>query len=181
MHENGPLNGFRVNPRSINDIRRIASFIRKVFFPHGEHVVDTETLLEKLPDYGMRVEILEDNELPRGVEACCIPETLTIYLKESTYSFVRNGNPRARFTVIHEIGHMILGHTRTLNREQPGQLKDYENSEWQANQYAAELLMPLDIIKERQLLSAPVLSKFFGVSPQAAETRIRKLKRRNEI
>jgi Zn-dependent peptidase ImmA (M78 family) len=56
---------------------------------------------------------------------------------------------RRRFTIAHEIGHLLLGHTCTD--------PDIENDpEAEANQFAAELLMPLAILridykKERDL------------------------------
>jgi Zn-dependent peptidase ImmA (M78 family) len=47
---------------------------------------------------------------------------------------------RRRFTIAHEIGHLLLGHTCTD--------PDLDNDpEAEANQFAAELLMPLAILK----------------------------------
>ena len=47
---------------------------------------------------------------------------------------------RRRFTIAHEVGHLLLGHTCTD--------PDLDNDpEAEANQFAAELLMPLAILK----------------------------------
>lgn len=46
---------------------------------------------------------------------------------------------RRRFTIAHEIGHLILGHTLECGIDTDG--------EGEANQFAAELLMPLAILK----------------------------------
>lgn len=51
---------------------------------------------------------------------------------------------RQRFTVAHEIGHFLLGHTSS----DPGfYLRSKSPEETEANQFAAELLMPLKMIK----------------------------------
>ncbi len=45
---------------------------------------------------------------------------------------------RRRFTIAHEIGHLLMGHTCS---------SDNENAETEANKFAAELLMPLAFLK----------------------------------
>lgn len=69
--------------------------------------------------------------------------------------------PRARFTLAHELGHFYLEHNRYLEREllQPRDLDpqqstqmptaDVERLEWQANAFAAYLLMPKAAFLER--------------------------------
>lgn len=182
MYGNGPLNGFRVRPTSIHSIRHCAEATR-CLFELTEPAIDVEALLEKLADWGLSYEVVDDDYLPRGVEACYVPEELTIYLTETTYQAARRGEPRARFTVVHELGHAILGHRRTMNRESgaAGRLKEYEDSEWQANQFAAETLMPLGTILSRRLTNTWQLQQAFGVSHQAAEKRLRQLRKRGEI
>ena len=181
MFGNGPNNGFRVHPRSIQDIRLAANVVRNLIVSPQDRIIDVESLLERLPEFGISPEIVEDDYLPPGVEACYYPEHLTIYLTEATYGAIRRSSPRARFTVIHELGHAVLGHTRSFNREQGRPAKTYEDSEWQANQFAAEILMPLAAIRKMSLPTAESLAQTFGVSMQAAETRITKLKDRREI
>lgn len=46
---------------------------------------------------------------------------------------------RRRFTIAHEVGHLMLGHTLECGID--------TNEEAEANQFAAELLMPLAILK----------------------------------
>lgn len=64
----------------------------------------------------------------------------------STIGYNKNQHPhRQRFTVAHEIGHLLLGHTAKnfildLNSRKPEEIE--------ANQFAAELLMPLAMLKE---------------------------------
>ncbi|RJQ32230.1 MAG: ImmA/IrrE family metallo-endopeptidase [Actinobacteria bacterium] len=51
---------------------------------------------------------------------------------------------RQRFTVAHELGHFLLGHT---SKERPLDLESKVPDEVEANQFAAELLMPLALLK----------------------------------
>jgi len=104
-------------------------------------------------------------------------------LTEQVYEKACRNDPRSLFTVFHELGHALLGHRRTLNREPVGgaEIKTFEDSEWQANQFAAEILMPVDEIKYRGLRTGDDLADAFGVSTEAARIRVDRLKRRGEM
>ena len=170
--------GFRVEPRSVLDIRRHATHVRKVFgitpnttfFPMAEFI-------ESWIDWGITYDIVDSTELPIGVEACCFPEKAIVQLTLHTYESACLDNPRARFTVIHELGHLALSHTRTFHREsnQGLEIKAFEDSEWQANTFAAEFLMPADDIRRRGLRTAGELILEYHVSDMAAQKRIKLL------
>ncbi|MEM5316096.1 ImmA/IrrE family metallo-endopeptidase [Paraburkholderia sp. JHI869] len=182
MFGHGPLNGFRVPAKSINDIRYVANRARIALgltFP-----IPLGRFLEQLSSYSITLDVLEDGAsgLPPGVEACWIPETFTLCLTQKVYDRACMNDPRALFTVFHEIGHALLGHKRTLNREVPGrEFKTFEDSEWQANQFAAEILMPLDEIRTRGLRTEQDLVNAFGVSMEASRIRIDRLKKHREM
>lgn len=185
MLGNGPLNGFRVPPQSITHIRCTADNVRYIL-KIGEEVTQLKMghFLDGLSNYGISYDVLEPHEMPhRGVEACCIPENLDICIRDDVYECACKDEPRARFTIIHEFGHLILGHRRTMNREainnQP--LKTFEDSEWQANQFAAEFLMPLELIKKHGLNKPKKMEDFFNVSSVAATKRVNQLAKRNEL
>ncbi len=89
---------------------------------------------------------------------------------------------RQRFTIAHEIGHYALGHLEngkqfrdTSNNFQLGQ--DFQ--EMQANQFAAELLMPAKVvdwlIKDRNIATVESLSEKLKVSTTAMVYRLKKL------
>jgi hypothetical protein len=184
MHGNGPLNGFRVAPRSIGDIRQTADNVLQVLeIGSGVAQLKMGHFLDGLSKYGIVYDILEPHEMPHsGVEACCIPEDFYICIKDDVFKRACNDEPRARFTIIHEFGHLLLGHSRTMNREVSNQLlKTYEDSEWQANQFAAEFLMPLSLIKQNGFSNVGELESFFNVSRPAAERRMKQLKSRGEL
>ncbi|MFP3428711.1 ImmA/IrrE family metallo-endopeptidase [Paraburkholderia sp. SIMBA_061] len=181
MFGHGPLNGFRVSPKSIAAIREAAMRARaalKFRWP-----VPLGKFLEQLVTYSITVDVVENRGvLPPGVEACWVPEDLTLYLTDHVYKAACTDDPRALFTVFHEMGHALLGHRRTLNREIPGrEIKTYEDSEWQANQFAAEFLMPLDEIVRYGLATEGQLMQRFGVSMDAARIRLNRLRRSAEI
>ncbi len=103
-----------------------------------------------------------------------------------TYIFYNSGLPvgRQRFTVAHEIGHLVLGHVgqgrvTTINRE-PNPKDSQE--ETQANQFAARLLAPACVLHELGAITPEAIQQVCGLSRQAAEFRARRmqeLERRN--
>lgn len=84
---------------------------------------------------------------------------------------------RDNFTIAHELGH-LLNH---IDREaEKGQCVSRNRSgstrqEWEANWFAAELLMPEQLFKkkaEEYNNNIFKLAEYFGVSPSAAEVRL---------
>ena len=176
MHE-----GFPVAPASRMSIRHQAMHVRKVLnLPDGKFSIGR--LLESFSGMGIHVDVVSshDASVPKGLEACWDPSTMTLTICEPVYWQMLHGDGRARFTFGHELGHICLAHVRTLNRVS-GPIKTFCNSEWQADQFAAELIMPLSVIKDNQLITEQLISDFFGVSYKAAATRLRNLKKYNEI
>jgi len=97
---------------------------------------------------------------------------VTIFLTSETYTKACSNDPRTRFTIFHELGHLVLCHTRKLHRGQNTRnTKPYMDSEWQADQFAAEITMPLNIIMRDHLFTPDQIQKKFWVSGQAAQRR----------
>lgn len=178
----GPNQGFKVPGRRIAEIAGIAGRVRSTLGVHGVRF-NAGQVLESLSRSGITVDVIEDDstELPHGVMACWAPDILTLCFRHGVYIGACQGEPRALFTVAHELGHLALGHRRTFNRDVGGKCEVYEDSEWQANTFAAEFLMPLQMITSNRLSSAQAIAAFFGVSAQAAETRFNKLKAKGAI
>lgn len=83
---------------------------------------------------------------------------------------------RKRFTIAHELGHLMLHPTGTEFRDTAGQVFDYKERE--ANRFASELLMPswlLQPLVDASNGNIPSLSRIFFVSESAMTIRIRKL------
>lgn len=71
-----------------------------------------------------------------------------MYIREDVYENANNGQGRDRFTIAHELGHLILQHNHILARTSSLMThKPYEDSEWQADNFAAEFLMPYGFVK----------------------------------
>jgi hypothetical protein len=170
--------GFRVAPRSTVDIRRHAMHVREVFgLIPSIGFFRMDEFIESLYEFAVNYDVVEQGELPQGVEACCVPEQRLIMLTQNTYDQACRDSPRARFTVIHELGHLALSHTRGFHRDQRGgeDIKAYEDSEWQANAFAAEFLMPATDVAARRLWQPVELMMRYQVSEPAATKRLRDL------
>lgn len=91
---------------------------------------------------------------------------------------------RQRFTLAHEIGHYALGHLerfKDLPRDTPEQFSASSSSlvERQANDFAARLLMPENIVKylitEHDMTRVEDLARRFGVSQVAMVYRLKNI------
>lgn len=108
------------------------------------------------------------------------PDQLIMLIREDVYVGACQGQGRDRFTLAHELGHLLLhGGGRYLERADPNVRRvpthaKYEDSEWQADTFAAELLMPIHVVKK--CTSAVELAARAGVSHRAAEVRFSVLK-----
>lgn len=87
---------------------------------------------------------------------------------------------RQRFTIAHELGHMMLGHGRAMRdnkRNYSASVDQYRERE--ANSFAAELLMPREVIEwmvvERGERDVGKMSRDLGVSELAMSYRLKNL------
>ena len=177
--------GYKVTPRSIYSIEHSAvSFLNMVgrgfeighFFEFDLHRIH----------YALRVsESLTD-------EAVTVFSTREIVVSKDVYETI--SAPRNRFTLGHELGHAIL-HTDELSMREGTaarpmnvmHLKAFESSEWQANQFAGAILMPLANIRDSiiMLLDGEIteteceeyITEHFLVSSECAERRIKTAKK----
>jgi len=97
-----------------------------------------------------------------------------IAVRESVYVLASRQNGRARMTLAHEFGHLVLhpgaAKLRIEGGNQPDKrLRAFESAEWQARKFAAYFLLPTHIVRE---FSSPrLLAEACHVSLQAAEIR----------
>ena len=96
-----------------------------------------------------------------------------ITLAAGTYAELNRGNPRARMTAAHELGHLLM-HTQQPVYHYRTRAKDRRvDPEWQATYFAGALLMPAEAIRKMRTVSH--VMKVFGVSRGAALRRARVL------
>lgn len=142
-------------------------------------------VLEKVLDNRLglvRLEVWEDADL-MGAEGLSFKDgdgVDRIVLPDSVYRGAWAGDARARFTASHELGHWVLHSRVALHRTSQENLRgQFESSEWQANTFAAEVLMPVEYISRND--TAEDLCSRFGVSAQAAQLRLRALTKQGAL
>jgi len=125
----------------VNPERRIASRLRsryKLVPP-----VDVEWLAGQLAD-------VEEDSIPHGIDAVAISAE---FRARPLIVIARDCQPqRRRFALAHEIGHLrIAWHVGTILCHAEGVLtverSIYGAMEWEANQFASELLVPSDMLR----------------------------------
>jgi Zn-dependent peptidase ImmA (M78 family) len=125
------------------------------------------------------LEIASPQEMGSNEGETCPSGTL-IRLREDVYIKACAGEGRARFTVAHELGHWHMHTGVKLARSEQGErVPGYMASEPQANQYAAELLMPLQFFKANDTPMEVMMRH--GVSASAAQVRLDYLMRKGLI
>lgn len=90
----------------------------------------------------------------------------------------RSPERRRRFTIAHEIGHFVLHPHRLAPERNGGVNAAWQSEEREADQFAAELLMPEHLVREAVLLHGadPVrLAERFEVSRRAMQARLKGL------
>ncbi|OCQ23404.1 hypothetical protein A7985_05545 [Pseudoalteromonas luteoviolacea] len=170
--------GIKTSPRNIKQIREKVEKLKSFFKIDLEECVDIIhlidiTLPDKIPDFTL--EIKPDCEM-EDYAGLTIPSECKIYLKQSVYDKACNGDGQSRFTIAHEIGHLFM-HDQPLvlgKQEKYSDHQIWEDTEWQADQFAAEFLMPFNIVKN--MSSFRDLMKEFIVSNSAARCRLSKVK-----
>jgi Zn-dependent peptidase ImmA (M78 family) len=166
-----------VDPLSRQDIRTVAAAVRAVGqSPTG--YFDIMGFLEfKMPELSpqFQLKILSLAELGDQL-GVTHPDAFIIKLREDIYDKACDGDGFSRMTVAHELGHFVLhsesklGFARKLADDST---KAFMNSEWQANCFAGELLVPW---QDRNIVTdlGPWLTvDEYGVSNSAAECQYR--------
>jgi hypothetical protein len=193
------VTGYRVAPLGHLEIERAAADVRCAFdldplmpipgWQLFEHIGQLSVVAgsEKVPvSYGV------EESLPTNALACAIYDEkaneISLVLSAQSYDDLerRNGY-RARFSVAHEIGHAKLhaerliqitriDHTRrAMLRTTTYDTPLFQDSEWQANNFAAALLMPapgLECLLLQHKLQPSRIQRMYRVSFTSAKRRI---------
>ncbi len=102
-------------------------------------------------------------------------EAAVIQCKKGKYLIFYNQDdyvPRVKFSILHEFGHYRLGHIFEKYKNED----EYGRVEVEANCFAAQILMPEQVLNELKkrgaVITVDFLQKHFGVSEEAAQKRI---------
>jgi hypothetical protein len=167
------------SPKSLDQIRQITRDFRRRVGVDDQRSPDIWVLLLKLPELYPRFKkkIVADDDRPH-VEAKAYCDAFLLKIRESSENALKYfGDPRTRFTVAHELGHLILGHPGNNPRlalgDDNGTILIDPELEREANIFASELLMPFHLVEPS--MTKGEISRLFQVSLDTAAIRIHEL------
>lgn len=158
-------------PLSRDQIRDFSERTRIALGVNTDVYVDVEGLIDlvlprMIPDFHYDVREAREMGEKHG-EAD--PAQMRISLRKDVYEGMVQGKGRDRFTVLHEIGHLLLHQPdRIILNRMAGQekLKAFRDPEWQADCFAGEFLAYYGFIG--QFESPAQMSDAMGISLKAA-------------
>ncbi|MGQ7828624.1 ImmA/IrrE family metallo-endopeptidase [Altererythrobacter sp. Z27] len=125
-----------------------------------------ELMEEWLPDYIFTVQ--EDDAMP-GMDGYTGLEHYEICLSNSTYLALHEGNPEARHTAAHELGHLLLHSQAPTAYARRSEYDRHVDPEWQADYFADAFLMPRAGV--RTCVTAEEVAERYSVPLERAEQR----------
>lgn len=166
----------KVEPISRLKIREIATLLRELV-GNKDGYLDIVGVLEfTLPKFinDFEYEFRTEQEMGSNL-GLTIPDKNIIFLREDVYDGAVVGDGHHRMTVAHEIGHLLLHKNipSSFARIDPKEsIPAYNCSEWQANCFGGELLVPH---KGLTINDDPTsVSRRYGVTRKAAEIQLSK-------
>lgn len=134
------------------------------------YALDPETVLQRMKNRTNLLFRLADSGELEDSEAFMDCDNQVMLLSAKVMSDMRTPKSRARFTVAHEIGHYLLGHTGNTKRNPDKAIymtPKQRIQEQQADLFASYLLVPTKLAMSSQ--SAKEIEDRFQVSPKVAE------------
>ncbi|WP_306481511.1 ImmA/IrrE family metallo-endopeptidase [Limnobacter sp.] len=170
--------GFLVPAASASSINSLADvFRRSLGLPSSGRIC--VALAYDIAAYKMggafNYKVVEDRLMPNDM-ALTYPDDGEIWVSQSVFDGACNSVSRDRFTLAHELGHLLMHRGLPLHRAYTSQYKPYLNSEWQADEFGAAFLMPASAVDVNNSIES--VANEFGVSASAAGIRINNLIRR---
>ncbi len=144
------------------EVREIIGCVQQEFFPIVRFI--EWVLCNPNNEYGMEFEIAEPWEMQNTYGTTNTGKNKMI-IRSDVYDRAVQGSARDRFTLCHELGHFILHQPGSISYAR-GNVPAYRNPEWQANTFAAELMAPVELVKN---MSIEEMMEKCEISYQAAE------------
>jgi hypothetical protein len=163
----------KYTPKTPREIIGITRLILKVIGSTSNLLAALEEIKKLFPK--LRITVVSDLLLP-DVEARAFPKQWLIRIREGMYRGLLCGDVRARWTLAHELAHIILQHPRRLARRKNARLTPASDKlfEHEADLFAAGLLSPYD--RAVNCKTASELAHVFQLSAEAAQFRFTELK-----
>lgn len=175
-----------MTPSRERKIEEAANNSRARLFVVDALPLELETALSRIGDLQMSPRptfMVESDDTCTNDLAYTDCGTKTIHISASTFEGVRRGDPRARFTVAHELGHLVLGHEGVRSRVALGKdrrvqagVRSASQDEEEANYFARAFLMPERVAEDFK--NSAELARRCGVSEKTAQIRLNDLARR---
>lgn len=169
----------KTNPLSVNDIEKIAANFRKEFNIEENCYFPILDIIDNLFEKGiLSYQIVEEDYylLDANVPALYNSSENFMYIKESVIEEYENNIYRAAFTLCHEFFHFIQTIILKFDFEECSVCKTYEDVDWQANEFAGQILIPTQFTE----MSEEELMEKFHVSLECVLTRKAKMKKRKK-
>jgi hypothetical protein len=106
-----------------------------------------ESLLASLEDRGIHVDVVDDSEWLNATRATVDPQRGMIYMPSRLHDSFCRGRADAVRIVLHEIGHIVLGHRPLMHFAETRPARQ-EDSEWQADYFADSIIELLGLERE---------------------------------
>lgn len=140
------LRGNRVAPMNKTKIAQVAIGFCEAFNLNKRNRKRLDKPFEELAIYGITLDIISDKQWEKMTYDLTIghydPSELTIKIPERVYYNACLGERDALFIILHELGHLFLGHKAILHRSTIPALEN-EDAEWQADTFAEIALAEL--------------------------------------
>lgn len=170
----------KTNPLSVDIIEKYAQIMRNFFSISNDEFFPIYEVLEHFQnEEKLSIQILEDSDLIFEDDkelAKYNGKENYLYLKESLLEDYENNIYTSNFTLAHELFHFMQLNLLNFKFIECENVRPYEDPEWQANEFAAQLLIPSEFID----LSENELSSKFHVTVECALYRKLKYKQRKE-
>ncbi len=157
-----PISRFAIRQIALK-IRNIVGLSDSYYFPIIPFI---EFIMPKIyKDF--YVDIICTNNMPQNY-AEALPQLNIMRVREDVYENAYKNIGRDRFTLAHEVGHFILHNENRValaRTENQHSIPAYMKPEWQANTFAAELLIPAHLVKNA---NTEFIAKACKVSNQVA-------------
>ena len=167
----------KTNPLSVKNIERIAFELRNEFnIKETEYFPIIKVLDTFFEDKLLSYQIVENNTniMDESCVALYNAKENYIYIKESVVEEYEQGIYRSAFTLCHELFHFLQNIALKFEFEECEKCKYYEDVDWQANEFAGQILIPTKYLA----IDEETIQKLYHVSLECALTRKAKAQKR---
>lgn len=175
----------KTNPLKIVEIENYANNLRRELGISSNSPFPILKVIEKFHNDGLlTIQYLEDEHriFEDNTPAKYNPRENFIYVKESVLEKLENHEYRANFTLAHELFHYFQCQVLGFEFKDVECCPSYENPEWQADEFAGQLLIPTKFVVGK--CDTKMIAEAFNVSESCVVTRKlyyeRRLKRNKE-